>query len=485
MKTNRFTQYIHYFYCLLFICVMLSTFSCSPQGDNTYAGGGIGGTGVVSSGTVTAIGSVWVNGIEYDTADAEIYINDVLAGTGDQTVLDNLNPGHVVVVNGNIFEAVSGQADSVSYFSTLLGPVSEIVAINDYDRVFTILNQTVVVTGGTVVMGNLNDFSVGNLVEVSGYIDNTDAADVKIQASYISKKSDVSNPDDLLRVTGIISNLVEVDQTFNINSLGINYADAELEGTLQDGLWVHASGYLKNGNPVFSAAQISPYKRLGDSDGLEVELEGIVGSDISDNVFSFEGYLVEVTGSTVIIGGSAAEIVSGARIEVEGTLAGETLVAGSIKFRTSFKAESDLAEKDEINNTLTLSGLAELDISVNEITKYNGLNSDFGELTVGDHITVRGWMASDDVLMATQVTSTAVGNKVSVQGSVSEINASSLTLGTIEIDTDLVDEFFTEDEALISQEDFLDVVQTGDTVEAKGQLIGDAVDWSALTLQSP
>ena len=484
MKKGTFIQYSQ---LILTLCIISGFLSCSPQ-DNTYAGGGIGGTGVISTGTVTEIGSIWVNEIEYDTENADIYINDELIGNGNQAVIDNLNPGHVVVVNGKKNKDNTGQADSVFYASTLLGPIDDIDIIDDNNRIFHILGQEVLISGETVIIGSIDDYSIGNLVEISGYIDDVQ----NIQASYISKKSDITLPTDLLRVTGIINGLDENDKTFKINDLSVDYASAELAGNLrdnmEDGLWVHVSGYLEDGNPDFMADKVRPFNRLEEHDGLEIEIEGIISSDLLDNTFGLDGYLVEITGATKFIGGSTEELLAGARVEVEGTFSADILMADTIKFKTTFTAESNLASKD--GNILRLSGLDELTVYVNDATKYNGLNKSFDELAAGDHITVRGWITSEDILMATMVTSTAVGNnKVYLQGQISDISdpENTITIHTVEIDTDLIpsDGFFNEDETPISQATFLDIVAVGDTATAKGDLIIDSVSWSTLTLQEP
>ena len=484
MKKVAFIQHIK---LILIIGIALSFLSCGSE-DNTYAGGGIGGTGVISTGTVTEIGSVWVNGIEYDTGNADIYINDLLAGTGDQTVIDNLNPGHVVVVNGKTHSDDTGQADRVLYSSTLIGPIDEIEAPDDYNRIFHILEQVVVITGETVVMGELDDFGRGNLVEVSGFIDDSG----NIQAFFISKMSETTLPGDRLRVTGIISDLDEDDKTFNLNTLRMSYASAELTGPLihsmEEGLWVHVSGYLALGNPEFIADNVRPYNRLEEYDNLEIEIEGIVGSDLFNGRFSLEGYLIDIKDTTKFVGGNLEEILSGTRVEVEGAFSGDILIAKRIKFKTSFKVESELASKDGINQTLLLSGLGDLSISVNMATKYNGINKAFDALSIGDHLTIRGWIAPDDVLLANMVTSTAVGNKkVSIKGLISEINTPYLSISAIEINVDELplDGFFNGDETPISREAFLSIVQAGDPVESKGTLLDDTVAWTALTLQEP
>ena len=51
------------------------------------AGGGIGGTGIISSGTISAFGSIVVNGTEFDTSNAAIIVN------GKERSVDDLDIG--------------------------------------------------------------------------------------------------------------------------------------------------------------------------------------------------------------------------------------------------------------------------------------------------------------------------------------------------------------------------------------------------------
>ena len=53
-----------------------------------------GGTALASKGTIDSFGSIFVNGIEFDTDQAEIYLNGQLASDND------LKLGMVVTVNG-------------------------------------------------------------------------------------------------------------------------------------------------------------------------------------------------------------------------------------------------------------------------------------------------------------------------------------------------------------------------------------------------
>ena len=72
---------------LSLFCLLLT--SCKGGGSNS-AGGGIDGSGIMSAGVVSAFGSIIVNGTEFDTSTASVFINGGKVGVGDDGVRNNL-----------------------------------------------------------------------------------------------------------------------------------------------------------------------------------------------------------------------------------------------------------------------------------------------------------------------------------------------------------------------------------------------------------
>ena len=110
------------------------------------AGGGIGGTGIISSGTVSAHGSIFVNGIRFETDEAEIIIDGRVARE------DELGLGMVVLVTGTINEdGVTGVAQRVVYDEEVQGPINAITTGADGD---TLLLDVLGQQGAGRVTGN-------------------------------------------------------------------------------------------------------------------------------------------------------------------------------------------------------------------------------------------------------------------------------------------------------------------------------------------
>ena len=121
MKSNQIKSFISALFSVFLLI------SCGNGGGGMTAGGGIGGTGVISSGTITAFGSIVVNGTEFDTSAAAIIVNGEEIGVGDEIVLDNLDIGRVVTVEGTgNLDDISAVAVRVIYNDNVRGPVESI-----------------------------------------------------------------------------------------------------------------------------------------------------------------------------------------------------------------------------------------------------------------------------------------------------------------------------------------------------------------------
>jgi hypothetical protein len=111
------------------------------------AGGGIDGSGIISSGVVSALGSIVVNGTRFDTSEAEAIVNGEM-GVGDDFVLANLDIGRVVTVEGTVSQdGQSVQANRVVYSDNVAGPVTSVGVPDpvDNDMEIEVMGQIVVV----------------------------------------------------------------------------------------------------------------------------------------------------------------------------------------------------------------------------------------------------------------------------------------------------------------------------------------------------
>lgn len=329
---------------MLLLTAITGLFLASCGGGSTNLAsnsGGIGGTGVVY-GPITNFGSIFVNDLEIDIATAGITTDGVDA---DETAL---KLGMVVKVEGT-FDAnnLTGTATAVTYKDNVEGPITSVTDIDSSTKEVEVLGLTAIISDTTTSFENITfteftDLAIGKVIEVSGLIDSAG----KIQATHVEKKAEsfVDNSGTVIEVKGTIQNVDTTAETFEINSLLINYSSANLSALPGDGIpangqYVEVQGESFGTSGEFIATDIELEEEgIGSEsghDGDYVELNGFVTEVISLSQFKLDNQIVEIDASTRFEGGTASAIQAGTRLEVEGTIANGILVAQKISIKGS------------------------------------------------------------------------------------------------------------------------------------------------------
>lgn len=305
----------------------------------TACGGGGGGTtptappaatttSKVAAGTITGFGSVYVNGVRYDSARATVTMDDSARTEAD------LKVGMVVQVRGSRDSSGNHTADRIDFDDAVEGPVT---AIDATAQRLTVLGQTVQVSATTSFDDNIPGAAfaglvVGDVVEVSGL---PDASGV-IEATRIEKKP----AGGVFEVTGKASAVNTTARTFAINGLTVNYSTALLEdfgsaGAPRDGDLVEAKGTAFAGGVLTATrVELKSDDRLSPDARGEVEVEGYVTRFVSATDFDVAGRAVTTTSSTTYEFGTAADLGLNIKVEVEGALdAAGVLVARKVQFK--------------------------------------------------------------------------------------------------------------------------------------------------------
>ena len=185
-------------------------------------GGGSGSTGGVSPATrgpITGFGSVWVNGVEFQTDSATHRMmldtgDDHLGGVQDCTVF---RVGMIVTVR---HEDGDDHATGIEYEDNIEGPVQH---LNLTDNTFEVLGQKVRFSGTTnVEHGPIDN---GFLVEVSGLT----GSDGVIDATYIDVKTGGSGE---FEIKGYVFS-VGADNTFRLGPLpGVSTVTVDIAGAI-------------------------------------------------------------------------------------------------------------------------------------------------------------------------------------------------------------------------------------------------------------
>mgnify|MGYP005840354317 CR=1 FL=1 len=330
----------------------------------TACGGGGGGdsasttpaspTNVTSTGVVSAFGSVIVNGVRYNTDNAQIVSDD---GTviDDNPSLDDLRErvglGRVVRVRGSRTDDSNGTANSVRVDNELVGTVE---SVNDADGSFVVLGQTVAVTPNTVIDDSIieafrnteipNDLRFSDLapgedlsdllpaglaVEISGFpsangFEATRVEDVNDDATGGVNGLPAGREAE---VKGFVRNLDSAAGTFTINGLTVVFDDTDLDDEdfngreLANDDFVEVKGDINTNaaSPTLVASEIELEDDFRDDDFNEgeFEIEGVISEIRPD---------VEGTGGAIVINGfeirvnDVSQFSVGLRVEIKGVL---------------------------------------------------------------------------------------------------------------------------------------------------------------------
>jgi hypothetical protein len=315
------------------LLVVLMMVSCKSNGSGPMAGGGIGGTGIISSGYITAFGSIVVNGTVFDTRNAAIIIEGQEIGIGDDAVRDNLDIGRVVLVEGTGSEEENkATAARVIYNDDVEGPVESVRDIDPTTKEIVVLGQTVILNVITKFKKTAFDAIVPNdVVEISGMSDDLGV----IWATFLEKTGEFT-PGVSVEVMGVVENLDDLTQTFKINDITVDYSLADTSGLPggepSDGELVEVEGILDTPGGAMVATTIEPGDSPVEGNVPEVEVMGFVTAVASDLRFTVGNYVVRVDAGTLFVDGTPQDVGLGARLEAEGSLVDGILFAWEVEF---------------------------------------------------------------------------------------------------------------------------------------------------------
>ena len=374
---------------------LLFVISCGGGGggSSSDAGGSGGGTAETGfyEGVISGKGSVWVNGIEFNTDNASV--------SGDVNSVDALEIGMKVKIIGTVTGS-TGTATSITYKAEIKGAIEGIDSNNNQ---FTVLGQTVIVDGATVYKNvtGLTGLKINDLVEVSGYFD----ANGNLRATYVELKTGVSG----YKVKGYISNLDTTNKTFNINALQVDYRNVMSSPVLDNGLLVEVEGTLSGSTLMATKLEIEDESHSV-KDGDKVEIEGFITDYISPASFKVNGISVNASGST-FEHGTVSNLGNNVRVEVEGTIdSNGVLIARKVEFKSggSVGSGSDhdgyeeikgyVSGKDPVNNTFTIGNLL---IYVTNSTIWK--HTTFSSIQIGDYLEVKGFIDNQGRYIAIKV----------------------------------------------------------------------------------
>jgi len=320
-------------------------------------------------GVITGFGSIYVNGVKYETDSASVDID------GKSSYETYLGIGDVVVLKGTVnADGITGTATSVSCSDELEGYVLDLSGLIDGVGSINVMGQNVTINLDTVFdsdsLAFISELSINDIVEVSGFADGN--------GNILATRLETKDADEDIELKGLVNNLDVTAMTFTIGDLTIDYSSAaEVPSNLDNSLYVEVktetalSGNLTDGF-VLSASKVE-IEDDGDMDidgdeGDEIEIQGLV-SDVTATSFRFNGQLVEFSSLDIDDDFDLSSLVDGMTITVEGYIdANGDFVVEEI--------EEDHDSELEVEGTVTAKTETTVTVSENSVLTTFVINND-------------------------------------------------------------------------------------------------------------
>lgn len=363
-------------------------------GGGSVATVGGGGTGSFSSGPISGVGSIIVNGVRFDDSMATVLDDD-----GALRSRNDLKLGMMVRVKGRANSRKpdnTDSADEISFGSELLGPID---SIDTAAKTLVVLGQTVQIAASTIFEDGLtlSVLAVNDIVEVHGFFD---PATNSLVATRIERKLLVNVK--TFKLQGKISNLTTT--TFQIGGLTISFAPpVDMPASLTVGLLVRVRLATTPTTGTRTAIKVRAVEvEVKDRD--EAEVEGMITDFTSSAKFSVNGQPVDASGATVPAG-----LKLGSRVEVEGSLVNGVLVAKKVQLKDEdekreFELHGIVSNKTltSLSFTLTSSGGIVVKVVFTLGVRFdNGLTA--ATLLDGVKLEVKGVALPDGTIQATRI----------------------------------------------------------------------------------
>ena len=437
---------------------------------------GIEGTGTAtvaaaSSGPISRFGSIFVNGVEFDTTHASISID------GQSATASQLSVGDVVEVQGSIATGgTTGTATTVDYRAAVQGPIS---AVDAAGSTVTVLGQTVQIgpqtslgaeAGGTPTFASLVP---GTLVEVSGF----PATGGVLAATRVEIQSQLSS----YELTGIVGSVDPSTLQVVVNGVTVDFSGAQFMG-FPAGAGLEVGDRIQVEIPVGSASgtllatRITLLPPLSAASGAQGAVQGEVDGYVSPTQFQVDDTPVSTNSQTQYQNGTAANLASGIEVSVQGSFdATGTLVATTVQFAQTnpILVRATVSAVDATAGTLTVLGVP---VSTNALTRYEDQTANpvapfnLSTVSVGDYVEIHGHLNASGVLQASVLTREDPSSQVELRGPPTATAAPSLTVLGVSALTNGATQFVGTDESSISSAQFFSAAAGGATVDLVGSI---------------
>jgi hypothetical protein len=373
-------------------------------------------------GQITGFGSVYVNGIEFDTAGASYEVDDALASDDDALAV-----GMVVKVEGSVnADGLTGTAFSVSYDDDIEGVVEDLTATDDADI-------------KTFLVMDVSDYGPDNRLYAT-YIEEQGADDNEYEA-----KGTVSDWDGsetfVLNMRGGATLNVQLDPNgARIPDAGIEDTQfVEVEGTIEDPAAAERT-------LIASKVELEDDDRLDDDDN-EVEVKGMLNYDTASGTWFVKDIALTFDGGTEYEPLSlesmlADQSAAGLYVEVEGEHVGDVLQVEEIELEEDELGFKAVVAGKSGGDTLTLSfgdARGTVDVIVNNETMFRDddvvQSIDYGSINELDKVEIDARWGDDGAIYASNL-HLEDGSDYEIEGPVEAVGDRTLQVLGVVYDTD-------------------------------------------------
>lgn len=452
---------------------------------------------VSSSGVITGFGSVYVNGVRYDTAEAEIEFE----GEGRMSEED-LRLGMRVEIEAE-HDGDDRRASRVVFDKDLKGPVSSVSPNADDPTlgILVVLGQTVTVDANTVLSSDIADANMDGhidlndldssegrvVVEVSGFP--TEDGFIATRLERLNQNDDDSDDDDNeAEVKGVIAELDTTNGTFMIRDLLVHYdltaLDDDIEdGELSNGWFVEVEGEVQADGSLQATRIEREDDRWDDEDEGEFEIEGIiqaVDTASTPNSVTINGAVISMADASLLVN------LVGTKVEIEGSFDAEGhLVIDSdddgikqewtnnVEISSRVETVGATSFTTSLGVTVTPTGLSRVEDDADDGDRLKP--EDFmARLQTGDAIEARGYLAEDGTLTWNRIERDDDDQECSLRGPVDagsvDASAGTFTILGVTVDTASIlddDAFGDDDDSSLGRANFFATLSGGAVIEAE------------------
>lgn len=409
----------------LFIISLLGTVLISPLltscGSSTTSAG-IGGTGI-TQGRITGFGSIFVNGIEFDTNKSQFEVD------GDTSLNeDALRIGMVVRITGSVSsDGLVGSADTVVYDDEIQGPVTNLSTALNGQRTLTIFDKTVTIDESTTSFDDTSFSTIndGDIVEISGF----KTSDTLIEASFVQKTGSFQVGGEV-ELKGTISNLSS--SSFTLAGVTINFnSQTEIKAPgsiLSNGLFVEVEGTLQSSTEIL--AESIEVEDGAFTDGVEISLQGVIADFVDLSSFTINGQKIDA--SNAELSPQNTVLANNTNVEVNGSIVQGVLIAKEVELREgslNIQAFISINSTDTANRQFQFTFLPTsntITVKTDNQTSFeddvaNSSNFLLNQLMTGYFVEIEG-IDTGSQIIASQVKRVDPGD-VEIQGNVDSIDS--------------------------------------------------------------